>query len=216
MISSINGRRELGKSTLALYLARQKTTRVIFDPRFQFRTSPAILKNVEIESMLELLDTQVEIIVHPESDVLGNFQRACDAIKIWLQENPDEPFCFLVDEARFVDTPSEINESLDWILRCTPRKLVDTIFTSHRPADIAVNIRAIADYWYIFRITQQNDLKVIEERCGPEVRDMLPVLKVNELIVWNDSVGTARHDTDRSKWYVSMSAPIQTKETVNR
>lgn len=212
MIISINGRRELGKSTLALFIARRKATRVIFDPRSQFKTSSTILKNVDVDILYEALDTEKEIIIHPETDVMRNFARTCDTIKIWLQDNPTEPLSFLIDEARFVDTPSEINESLDWILRCTPRKSVDTIFTSHRPADIAVNIRAIADFWIMFRITQQNDLKVIEERCGPQVRDMLPALKDNELILWNDSIGTWRQEKDRRKWFVPMSAQTKIKE----
>jgi hypothetical protein len=213
MISSINGRRELGKSTLALHLARRRATRVIFDPRFLFKTSNVIVRIVDANSIYELLNTEKEIIIQPDSDVAGNFERTCNGIKLWILDHPLEPICFLIDEASFVDTPNYICESLSWILRCTPRKTVDIIFTAHRPADIAVGIRAIADFWYMFRITQENDLKVIQDRCGSEIRDMLPTLEDNELIVWNDSVGTWRKESNRIKWYVPMTAQIQNVET---
>jgi hypothetical protein len=208
MISLCIGRREQGKSTLAYHLALQSSTRVIVDPRALFETSSDILPNAN--GLYDLLDTRQEIIVQPEEETNEIFEAVCVEVKDWLQENPDEPFALLGDEARFFDTPSYIPSSLDWILRMSSRKLVHAIFTMHRPVDISVDIRAIADYWFIFHTTQEHDLKVIAERCGQEVAELVSNLdgSKNELIVWDDAHGTFRKETDRSKWYHSLSLPM--------
>lgn len=212
MITVILGRRELGKSTLALFIARQTSTRVIFDPRKQYSTSTAIFTGQVGPEFFEALDTRSEIIVQPTFNVIQTFEQMCEELSDWIGENPNEPLTLLVDEARFVETSSGINPYFDWILRCTPRKTVNVIFTAHRPVDIAVDIRSIADFWIMFHTTQEHDLKVIGERCGPQVEEIVRELKPQELVIWNDSRATYRKEMDRGKWFVPMYATMTTEE----
>ena len=90
------------------------------------------------------------------------------------------------------------------------------IFTAHRPADVAVDIRAIATFWMIFRITQEHDLKVIGDHCGSKVVEQVLLLNDGELIIWNDSRATWRKESDRRKWYVPMAVQIEQREAINQ
>jgi hypothetical protein len=224
LISLILGRRELGKSTLALYIARKTPTRIIFDPRAMFHTSPDIFRDdlflsgrAGVEENLELaLDTRSEIIVAPPYHVIETFNSMCEILARWVEENPREELTLIVDEARFVETTSEINPFFDWLLRCTLRSQVNIVFTAHRPADIAVDIRSIADFWIMFHTTQEHDLKVIAERCGSEVSEMVHELKPGEVVIWNDSRATFRKETDRVKWFVPMTTPAAQTEEVSK
>jgi hypothetical protein len=208
VISLVIGRREQGKTTLAYWLARQRSTRVIFDPRAMFHTTSDVLPSGF--ALFELLDDREEVIVQPQENVVAAFDETTTAIRDWILQNPDEPFALLVDEARFVETTEKISPSFDWILRLGPRKTLDTILTAHRPVDISTDIRAIADYWFIFQTTQEHDLKVITERCGGEVADMVSTLEPFQLVVWNDSIGKFRKETDSEKWRVRLDLPALT------
>jgi len=194
MIILVFGRREQGKTTFAYHLALQKETRVEFDPRGMFATTSDIIP--DSFELQELLDEREEIIVQPEHNVKRVFEDTCNSIWRWIKQYHDMgdelSLSFLVDEARFIDTPSYIPESLDAILRMAPRREVDTIFTAHRPVDISVDIRAIADYWAIFQTTQEHDLKVISERCGEQVAEIVAKLPAHHLVIWNDALGTFR------------------------
>jgi hypothetical protein len=207
VISLVLGRREQGKSTLAYHLALKSDTRVIFDPRSQFHTSSDIIS--DDFDLLNLLDTRYEIIVQPEHSVPEVFERCAWSVNEWIKENPDEQLCFLLDEARFIETVKKIPPSLDAILRMAPRKTTHTIFTAHRPSDISVDIRAIADFWFLFHTTQEHDLKAIAERCGNDVADEVSTLKPFEIIVWDDGIGKARKDTNSSAWKHSFTLPAR-------
>lgn len=204
MITLIFGRREEGKTTLAYYLSRQTPTRVIFAPR------PDVLEGrqsiPDSEGLFDLLDMLPEIIVKPPVQVIATFENVCSEMRAWIELNSLEEISFLVDEARFIKTTEYIPESFDWILRFTPKKYVHTILTAHRPVDIAVDIRAIADFWMIFQTTQEHDLKIIAERCGSPVAEAAKVLKSGQVLVWNDQRGVVRQHDDRATWYVPINS----------
>lgn len=191
MIIAVLGRREQGKTTFADYLAAQRETRVKFDPRAIFGTTSDIIP--DSSELYEMLEEREEIIVQPERNVKVNFERCCDVVWEWIRfytkQGQEVSLAFLVDEARIIDTPSYIPQSLDSIMRMAPRKEVDVIFTAHRPSDISVDIRAIADFWCMFQITQEHDLKVISERCGEEVAEIVSRLPAHHLLIWNDALG---------------------------
>jgi len=202
MITLVIGRRVQGKTTLAYHLGRKKPTLVIFDPRGTFSNSE--ISEIEI---YERLDLDSQIVVHPEGKVSDSFINVCEAVKDWIRDNPGEPLAFLVDEARFIDSPSGVPESFDWIIRFSDPKIVDVLLTAHRPSDISVDIRAIADYWCIFRTTQEHDLKVIAERCGGEVADAVRMLGDREFVVWNDGLAKMHVNREPNSWYVALNSP---------
>jgi AAA+ ATPase superfamily predicted ATPase len=204
MITLIFGRREEGKTTLAYFLSRKTPTRVIFAPR------PDVLESrqsiPDSQGLFDLLDVRSEIIVKPPVQVIRTFEGVCSELRAWIEENPLEEISFLVDEARFIKTTEYIPESFDWLLRFTPKKFVHTILTAHRPVDIAVDIRAIADFWMIFQTTQEHDLKIIAERCGSPVAEAAKVLQSGQVLIWNDQRGISRQHNDRASWYVSINS----------
>jgi hypothetical protein len=202
MITIVVGRRGVGKTTLAYFLSRKNPTRLIFDPRAQFKTSTDIVHDGV--GIFELLDEKEEIIVQPYSDVKGNFLQVAQEFREWTIANPDEPCSFLVDEVRFLETPNENYDPLEQLLRFSDSSQVDIIFTCHRPGDIAVDIRAIADYLVFFRTTQEHDLKIIKERCGQEAVDVISNLNDYEFLVWNDGRAVFQVQKEPSIWYVDI------------
>lgn len=210
MITLIIGRREQGKTTLAYYQAEREPTVLIFDPRGMFEED--FLQKEAAQHGFDLyamLDTLPRVVVHPEGDVIQSFNDTCDVMRDWLRDNPNEPVAFLVDEARFVKVGTGSSPSFDHITRYTAVKNVKIILTAHRPADIAVDLRAIADYWCVFHTTQEHDLEVIEERCGAEAVRMVRELRTREFLVWNDGKAKMHVVRNPSAWHVSLN-PHQT------
>jgi hypothetical protein len=204
MLDLIIGRRELGKTTLAVSLSRHFSTRVIFDPRHMIHTTSDILTDGEIEGVLYgMLDERAEIIVRPHFDKEQTFAAMCAEIYSWLKDNPGEPFCLLVDEARFVRTPEE-NPHFDYIVRCTPRIDTTVIMTCHGIVDISPDLRRVADYWILFRLTMEADLDRVRERCGNMVAEEVQKLEPFEYIVWNDATSAWRKHLDKERWYTPL------------
>lgn len=196
------GRRELGKTTLAMCVARHYDTRVIFDPRHMINTTSDILSEENISGVLYgMLDTRAEIIIQPKFDKQAAFTAMCSEVYDWLNDNPGEKVCILVDEIRFVllDDPF-----FDFLIRCTPRKDVAIVLTAHGVVDVPTDLRRIADIWCIFKITLANDLEKIEERAGPEVAEMVATLNPYEFVVWDDSIAKSRKNTDKASWFVQL------------
>jgi hypothetical protein len=198
MISLIFGRREQGKTTLAYHLILQKETRVIVDPRGQFGTTSDVLPDEN--GLYELLDDRSEIVIKPEREPRRVFSEVAAVCREWLRDNPGAQFAFLLDEARIFDTPSAIPEDFEYLLRMAPRDEVDVVLTAHRPSDVSVDIRAIADFWLIFQTTQEHDLRVISERCGDTVAETALTLPQHAVIIWNDAKGASRVSYDSEIW----------------
>jgi hypothetical protein len=202
MIALCIGRKEQGKTTLGYHLAKTMPTRIVFDPREHFFTSLCVTENAN--GLYELLDDQQEIIVKPPDHYPEHFELVCEQLRAWIKDNREEEFALLVDESYDVKTPDFMPPALDWLMRKTKRKQVRIIFTAHRPVDVATDIRALSDNWFIFQTTQEHDLKIIAERCGREVAEQVSTLKAREFINWDDSIGVWKKFSDSSKWYVSL------------
>lgn len=202
MLTLIIGRRKQGKTTLAYSLALRAPTRVVFDPRGQFRTTDDVLPDGE--GLYELLDTRSEIIVQPREYVRSAFTKVCQDFADWIENNPQEEAVLLADEVLFIDTPNTDYPSLDRIIRFGDPARTGVIMTAHRPGDISTDIRAIADYWCMFKTTQEHDLKVIDQRCGSQVADLVSRLQAKQYVVWSDAEGVFTVKQDASKWYVRI------------
>jgi hypothetical protein len=202
MITIVNGRRRQGKTTLAYYLSLEKPTRVIFDPRRQFDTTSFRLDDGI--GLYDAMDEESEVLIQPTSDVKGTFRNIAQDFRDWTVDNPDEPAVLLVDESRFLDTPNQNYEAFEQTIRFSEGEIVDVLMTSHRPGDISVDIRAISDYYCIFRTTQEHDLKVITQRCGDEVAEIVSNLKDKEFLVWNDGTATFHTVDEPHKWFVDI------------
>ena len=207
MITVIIGFTGQGKSTLAAYVAQRSTTRVIFDPRTQFNTAADIL--VDSNGLYELLDDRYEIIVQPGrgQDIAESFDSVCAVVAEWIEDNPGESICLLVDEARLVGLDSKSTSlNFDWIIRSAREgSPISVIITCHRPVDVSTNIRAISNRLVFFRVMLPNDVAVIEEQCGPQVAEQVGKLLDKEYVVWNNSRQQWRKVSNPDSWFVKIS-----------
>jgi hypothetical protein len=205
MLDLFIGKRELGKTTLAVSVSQFYDTRVIFDPRHMINTTNDVLTEGNIKGALyEMLNDRADVIIRPTFDKQRAFDEMCREIYDWIRDNPDERFCLIIDEVRFIEMP-EANQYFDFIVRCTNRSMVAVLMTMHGVVDVSTDLRRVADYWVLFQITLDADLDRIRERCGDEIAEQVQKLKPYQYIVWNDSNGTSRTYTDSSKWFVPIN-----------
>jgi hypothetical protein len=207
MIHLIIGRREQGKTTLALYMALKVKQLLAFDPRglmerpnaLRVRTAGAL----ESKGVPALLDDEItECIYTPsEDDIQRAFMRFCNQVKWWVANHPKRPLAVLVDEVSFVN----LNEpAFQWVLRCSKREVMQIFLTCHRPADIPTAVRAIADFWCLFQCRQEHDLGVIEERCSKTVVAAVGRLNAREFIMWDDERAQSKRFSDAQAWFVPL------------
>lgn len=209
MITIIIGFTGQGKTTLAEYVSRRCTTRLKFDPRMQFDTTSDILHNEA--GLYELLDDRYEVIVQPGRGVSveEDFDAVCNVLAEWIEDNPGENVCLLVDEGRLVGLDAkDVSPNFDWILRSARENSpVSVIITCHRPVDVHPNIRAIANRIVLFRVMLPGDLDTIEDQCGPVVVAEVKKLVDKEFITWNNSRQQWRKVSDPTTWRVELGKP---------
>jgi hypothetical protein len=177
---------------------------VNFDPRHMIDTTSDTLSDDTVPELLyEMLNERAEITIRPHFNIDQCFADTCEQIYLWLKDNPGEPFYFLVDEVRFLENP-EANQYFDYIVRCLPSKSVSVALTCHGVTDISTDLRRIADYWLLFKLTLEADLIRVRERCGDQVAEEVQKLNPYEYVVWNDSIGEWRKHSEPAKWFVDL------------
>lgn len=205
------GRRELGKSTLARYMAWAKAPRIFIDPRAQWR-GPRVYRREQAEEMLEDLERGEDVIVQP-SEKQPTVDAMASVAALWLSEEnvpageePKRQLSVVLDEAGTYDL-----DSWDWFFRTCPTKRTTIVLTAHRPQDIETSVRAIADYWCIFRTTQTHDLKAIEERTNELVVREVQSLKPFEFVQWNDRLAEMEVNRNPAAWKEPRAEPLRGK-----
>jgi hypothetical protein len=210
VITVIIGFTGQGKTTLAEFISQRATTRLKFDPRLQFHTTDDVLQNEN--GLYELLNDRYEVIVQPGRGVAveEDFDAVCRVLADWIEDNPHENVCLLVDEGRLVGLNNKSGSlNFDWILRSAREgSPIDVIITCHRPVDINPNIRAIANRLVLFRVMLPGDLDLIEEQCGPTVAEEVKKLVDKQFITWNNSRQTWRKITDSASWKVDLERKV--------
>lgn len=215
MINLALGRRALGKTTLVYFMASQCAYRIVLDPRGMIR-STNMVRVVTVDefwnAMSLMHDREGEHHIHeivwtPRENLHVALDEASAAVTSWFERydgQRERRLFFLIDEARFFRN-LETSQPLDYVLRASPQNLIDVAITAHRPKDIPTDIRAIGDYWLMFKHTQAHDLKVIEERCGESVSKQVADLDKYQFIQWDDGAAVARAYRDPSKWFVTLN-----------
>ena len=200
------GRRECGKTTLALWLVQSYPYTVYFDPRGLL---PASSRAVDVDGVIEAFDRLHDeetraIVVTPARDVQRCFARTATEVKNWLDDFGDarRPLGFVVDELRLVDPRAD---DFAWLLRCPPRDALTIVLTAHRPTDVPPDIRAIADVWCLFQTTEGRDVDLIRERCSPIVAESATHLAPRHFVSWDDRTAVQKFHTDPRRWYVPLA-----------
>lgn len=199
MLHDVIGRRETGKTTLAVFLVRQPATgrRLIFDPRNGIYPRGDGLK---VESAAELADDAYpmflagethEVIYTPrENNLRDAFHAWSLLVQHCIQTNPSLGLGVLVDECALVkDDLESMDHPFQASVRWCQRDRVHVYLTCHQPKDIPTNTRAITDYLIFFHCTQEHDLRVIAQRCSEEFAERVSKLKPHRFLIWDDKIG---------------------------
>lgn len=199
------GRREQGKTTLAWSMVRKLQIRMVFDPRGMIGGPGRVESQTTVrKQMIEIMAGRAQQLIYtPSEEITKGFGIFARQMRKAAAECP-HPLGILIDEAAFVDT--DRTEDLQWVLRCASRQRVHIVFTAHRPSDISTRVRAIADYWLLFPMRQEHDLRVIDERCGDHVVRIIQGLKAREFVKWDDTTGTHTVHRQPDKWYVALNS----------
>lgn len=209
------GKRETGKTTLALFLARQTPQRLIFDPRDGIQPGADAIKvyrSIELtdDAMPLLIDGAVnEVIFTPTGNDLDQaFFIWSKQTKRWVQDMSARPLAVVIDECAMVGSSLDrAAHPIQAAMRFCPRHLVHFYLTAHRPGDIPTRVRAISDYWIIFHMNQEHDLKVIDQRCGEYVTRKVEQLHDYQFVVWDDARGVLKPSILQPKdWYVDLQS----------
>lgn len=182
------GRRRLGKSTLARYMAHNKSPRLFIDPRAQWKGA-RIYRREDAESMLEDFEAGRDVIVQP-AEKQATIDALASVAALWFSEEPlaegqevgTRELSIVLDEAGTYDL-----KAWDWFMRTCDVQRTSIILTAHRPKDLDTTVRAIADTWCIFRTTQRHDLDAIEDRTSELVIKNVQTLEPFEFVEWDDA-----------------------------
>jgi hypothetical protein len=205
------GRRELGKTTLAVCMARKIEKRVYLDPRRildrDMLGSELVHESDDLRAPLRMMmETKEleEVVYQPLGDDLDeSFDEFTREVKLIAINYPRQALAVLIDEASFYDLN---HPRMQWLCKCTPREQLHIFLTTHRPADVPTSVRSVADHWFIFQTAQEHDLEVIEKRAGVAVANEVRRLKGRSYVHWNDSLREMRVQTRDDLWRVDLRA----------
>ena len=212
----IVGRREEGKSTLALYLAYQSHAAVfVFDPRGMFDghvvQSPEQLQQAISDKLYE--DGNPIVYRFDSGNAETAFEEMADVL--FPPQFTRGGFALIVDEAGELQGANQINEALKRAIAQHPTKgdfRVSIIQTSHRLPEFHGKTKALLNDLYIFQTTHPRDLQTILDYTGSE--EILPIvekLPQHHLLRYKfarQADGVAQYEVwdNPTVWYVPMSA----------
>jgi len=217
MDAIIIGRRRLGKSTLALWLARvHHPTVIVFDPRNEYGSLPALT----LEEVQEWIETQSEenglSEIRYVPSTASTTQELDDLVSL-LRNGPNPTvvdYAFIVDEAHVVQSPQSMPPGLAWLVRQAPRDLgfeassfgnrrdISLIQVTHRPFDINSDSRGVATDFFIFRTTLLRDREYLAKQFNPEISERVEHLDYLQVLhYWYDR-GNERYSVwrDSDAW----------------
>jgi hypothetical protein len=208
MIVLCVGRRHQGKTTLGYSIARRCDSRVILDVRHAIPSADPVGDLPDDEARLY---RQIEAPEWPEIVVRPgeHFERTNEYLArsmTGLMRDPDGRIAILLDEAGLIDFGP-----WDPFFRTAHPERVILIVTAHRLQDIPPKVRALADWFCLFRTTEPNDIKLVRDQCGERVAAIVPTLAPRVFVQYD--AGATSDDrqivtyADPSAWFVAMGQP---------
>lgn len=218
MLSGIVGRRETGKTTLTMFLARHDpmVPRMVFDPRNGIAARGSSIKVFTADDLIDqafpamAAGEVAEVIYTPrENNLSESFLVFSTLAQHYIEQNPRR-FVVVIDECALVkDDLESLDHPLQAAMRWSRRDRVHFFLTCHQPKNIPTNTRAISDYLIFFRATQEHDLTVIRERCSAQFAADVSQLQPYHFLIWNDQTAAVMPSRVKpADWKVSLDAPI--------
>ena len=223
-MSNVNmvGRREEGKTTLALYRAQQYTAKVIWDPRGMI-SGIVVCNPDDLEYAIERGEWKsgIPIVYRQES---GDPHEEFDSVSqvLFPPKFTRGGFAFIIDEAGELQTPNSVHPQLLRIIKQHPTKPIEEsvliIQTNHRLSEFHNSCKALMNELYIFQTTLPRDLDVLEQHTGlPEVSEIvrgLPKHHCVKYIYGRVDEGMSQYEVwdDPSVWYISLKGADISKD----
>lgn len=214
---NIVGRREEGKTTLALFLSRKYKARIIWDPRGMIGDSSSAV----IVCSPDDLDTAITegewkkgpIVYRQESgDVESEFTDICQVL--FPPKFTRGGFAFVIDEAGELQNPHAVHPELKRVIKQHPtfprQESVLVIQTNHRLSEFHNSCKALMNELYIFQTTLPRDLDVLEEHTGiPQLRDIVKNLPKHHCVRYlydRQEIGDSQYELwdDPEYWYTPL------------
>lgn len=211
-IRLVVGRKEHGKTTLAYYMARKFARLACFDPRGLIRRPGALVART-VDSCSGGFDSlaqpgaggYIELAYTPDEDFRREaFPHFAREVRRWVYERRALPLAVLVDEITFVDVAGD---DFDQAIKACDAGVHHFFLTCHRPIDVPTNVRALADFWYLFAIHQEHDLEVIRARCSPEAAEAVRRLSGRSVVGWDHLSGVRTYENPAA-WYVNLAPDV--------
>lgn len=208
------GRREEGKTSLAIAIAKQRHSAVIaFDPRAMIVGVPVYGVD-DLEEVIKDGTWKEHVISYrfDSGEVDVELEELCDFL--FPPRFTKGAFALVVDEAgsRKIQTFNSINPALDRAVRQHPTKppqfAVTIIQTSHRLADFHGASKSLMDELYIFNTSSPRDLMALEEHTQmPEVSEIVRELPKHHCVRYlyaRQEAGIAQYEVwdDPAAWYI--------------
>lgn len=224
MIYLIVGRRKRGKTTLGLYMTRKDSrARLIFDSRNMIPPCPKQLRVRHSTDLIEqalpaLADGELEEVIFSPADheLRRPFAIFAQEMNRWTDEHPTQPLNVLIDELGFIEEGHRDPAALRRALRNCEPEIVNVFITCHRPMDVPVNTRSIADYWALFHCVQEHDIEVVQRRCGNRIAAQVQQLTARSFVLFDDAEPEkSREYPDRpgpdgkNPWYVPLRSAVE-------
>lgn len=216
MLHILVGRRETGKTTLEMFLARHGDgRRLVFDPSNRIFPRAGGVKVVSADALIDdaypamLAGELTEIIYAPMDGTRDGFLAWSEIVLHHVVHAKAHQLSVVVDECGLVAGELDnIDQPLHCAMRWCRRDRVHFFLSCHQPKNIPTNTRAISDYLIFFHTTQEHDLKVIAERCSVEFADKVARLQPLHFRIWDDQ--HAREQLTRTtpaRWRVAVDEP---------
>jgi hypothetical protein len=208
------GRRQMGKTTLAIYMADKVDRRALLDPRALVRRPGAVIVR-SARRLREAFDALAagdcdEIVYTPVDEHRAAFNAFASELRRWVIEYPALDLAVVIDEASFYEVldprlPPASRADFNFAIKSCDLDRVHVIVTCHRPADLAPDVRALMNRWCLFRTRQEHDLAVIRERCDAAVVDAVQDLADRHFVMWDDDAAEWELNDAPFVWRVDVA-----------
>jgi hypothetical protein len=176
------GVRQTGKSTLALYIAKQwGGTVVIWDPRGSFAAAGFQCHSVEqLLDYLESGDYIVEVkgkrvpyplVYHVDGDPEESFNELCAALFPPMFTKWKGKVALIIDEAANLQSPHQINPALNRLVGQAPIHDILVVQTAHELTEWHSKGKSVMDELYMFYQIGPKNYQRMVDLCGEEVAE---------------------------------------------
>jgi hypothetical protein len=222
---NVCGRREEGKTTLAMSLAKKRHAGiVVFDPRGMI-SGIVVWGPDELQNAIEKKAWKDGPLIYRYDGSSHEEEFASVTEVLFPPRFRVGGFAFIIDEAGYLQTANQSDENLARVVKQHPtfpaRDAVTVIQTNHRLAEFHGTSKALMNELYIFQTTHHRDLEALEEHTGePEMVEIVSRLPRHHCVRYlygrqPDGVPQYEVWSDPAAWYIPTTGAATGNEEKN-